>query len=205
MIPTRVVIKWLLKVMTRLLSDWLNYLTQLQFSANEKQNQKQWHLFTRAFSLPLTKLQAISRNSNWFIALLAPDVIGRGKNLVLVRQSRFENRSRMYHTLVWQSFPHEPSSLDSWCTRPCLFQQSRTVLPVLCWPCRCWWSVVWNFCPGGQKLINQSELSVDQQGKLLQCMFLLINNNYFLRDIFRMVRTFLSRLQLLWNELSLLV
>ena len=29
MIPTRVVFKWLLKVMTWLISDWLNYLTQL--------------------------------------------------------------------------------------------------------------------------------------------------------------------------------
>ena len=197
MIPTRVVFKWLLKVMTRLLSDWLNYLVQL-FQPMRSKTKSDGTFFRALFpSLRLSYRQflgiPIGSSRCWLLMwLVGVKNFGFGFSTVTIW-----NRSSIHHTLVSQSFPHQPSGPDSWCTKPCLFQQSRTAFPVLFWPCLCCWSVVWNFCPCEQKLINQSELSVGTQGKLLQCMFLLANNNYFLRNIFRMVRTFWSRLQLL--------
>ena len=49
---------------------------------------------TRDFSRALNKLQVIARNCDWFIALFAPVVVGRGNfALVLVFRKSFENRS----------------------------------------------------------------------------------------------------------------
>ena len=56
------------------LSDWLK--RRASFSTNEKQNQNQSHLVRVNFSRALGELQVIARNSDWFIALFAPVVIG---------------------------------------------------------------------------------------------------------------------------------
>ena len=57
---------------------WLAYKCRASFSTNEKQNQNQSHLESaRHFSRPLSKLQVIARNSDWFITLFAPVKIGR--------------------------------------------------------------------------------------------------------------------------------
>ena len=47
------------------------------FSTNLKQIQNQSYHVHVMFSRPLSKLQIIARNSDWFIALFAPVVIGR--------------------------------------------------------------------------------------------------------------------------------
>ena len=47
------------------------------FSTNEKQIQNQSYHVHVMFSRALSKLQVIARNSDWFIALFAPVVIGR--------------------------------------------------------------------------------------------------------------------------------
>ena len=49
------------------------------FSTNEKRNQNQSDLVRAIFSRALRKLslQVAARNSDWFIALFAPVVIGR--------------------------------------------------------------------------------------------------------------------------------
>ena len=50
------------------------------FLANRKQNQNQSHIVRGNFFRALSKLQVIARNSDWFIALFAPVVIGRSNN-----------------------------------------------------------------------------------------------------------------------------
>ena len=49
-----------------------------QFFNNEKQNQHQSHLVRGDVSRALSKLQVIAGNSDWFIVLFAPVVIGQG-------------------------------------------------------------------------------------------------------------------------------
>ena len=51
------------------------------FPTSEKQIQNQSHL-VRDFSRALSKLQVIVGNSDWFIALFAPVVIGRGNKIL---------------------------------------------------------------------------------------------------------------------------
>ena len=46
------------------------------FSTNEKHIQNQSHHVRVMFSRALSKLQVTARNSDWFIALFAPVVIG---------------------------------------------------------------------------------------------------------------------------------
>ena len=63
----------------------------LLFSTNEKQNQNQWQLACRRdFSRALNKLQVINSDSDWFIALFSPVVIGRSDNLILVVRKSLE-------------------------------------------------------------------------------------------------------------------
>ena len=47
----------------------------------------------RDFSRPLSKLQVIARNSDWFIALFAPNVIGRSDYFGIGFRQPFDNRS----------------------------------------------------------------------------------------------------------------
>ena len=72
------------------LSDWLRRLAPVfnQWEAKPKPIAP----CTRHFSRALSELQIISRNYDWFIALFAPVVIGRGDCLGL-GFSTFENRS----------------------------------------------------------------------------------------------------------------
>ena len=50
------------------------------FPTNEKQIQNQSHL-ARDVSRAFSKFKVTVRNSDWFIALFAPVVIGRGNNM----------------------------------------------------------------------------------------------------------------------------
>ena len=51
--------------------------SRANFSINEIQNQTQSHLVHAIFSRALRKLQVTVRNSDWFVALFSPMVIGQ--------------------------------------------------------------------------------------------------------------------------------
>ena len=55
-------------------SDWLKNLAPVFQPMRGKTKTTPW---ARDFSRLLSKLQVIARNSDWFIALFAPNVIGR--------------------------------------------------------------------------------------------------------------------------------
>ena len=64
------------------------------FSINEKQNQNQWQPACRGdFSRALSKLQVIASDSDWFIALFSPVVIGRSNNFDIVSSQVIGNHS----------------------------------------------------------------------------------------------------------------
>ena len=63
------------------------------FSTNEKQIQNQSYHVHGMFSRAFGKLQVIARNSGWFIALLAPVVIGRSNYPGIGSRQSCENRS----------------------------------------------------------------------------------------------------------------
>ena len=58
------------------LCDWLKNLAPV-LSTNETRNQNQSQPCTRDFSRALSKSQITARNSDWFITLIVPVVIGR--------------------------------------------------------------------------------------------------------------------------------
>ena len=76
----REVFKWLSKVIA-----WLRLLRQVIGYKISRQFFNQWETNPKPiapcahdyFSRPLSRLQVIARNSDWFIALFAPNVIGR--------------------------------------------------------------------------------------------------------------------------------
>jgi len=51
--------------------------SRASFSTNEKQNENHIAPCTRDFSRALSEFQVIARNSDWFMALFVPVVIGR--------------------------------------------------------------------------------------------------------------------------------
>ena len=61
------------------LSDWLKSLTPVFIQLEAKP--KPIAHSTRDFSRALSELQVIARNSDWFIALFAPVVIGGSNNI----------------------------------------------------------------------------------------------------------------------------
>ena len=93
----RAVFKWLSKVIT-----WLRLLRLVIGLKDSRQFFNQWEAkpkpiapCTRDFSRASSELQVIARNCDWFIALFAPVVIGRGNCFGFgfnFRQS-FKNRS----------------------------------------------------------------------------------------------------------------
>ena len=93
----RAVFKWLSKVIT-----WLRLLRLVIGLKDSRQFFNQWESKpkpiaprTRDFSRASSELQVIARNSDWFIALSDPVVIGRSNWLVLVFRQSFENRSNL--------------------------------------------------------------------------------------------------------------
>ena len=70
-------------------------------------------LCTRAFSRALSKLQVIARNSDWFIALFVPVVIGRSYYFgtgfsTVIWKLLWCNHGQLFHSLnsLWQEAKH---------------------------------------------------------------------------------------------------
>ena len=92
----RAIFKWLSKVITwlRLARLMIGFKASRQFFSRWEAKPKPIAPGARDFSRPLSKLQIIARNFDWFMALYAPVVIGRSIiALVLVFRQSFENRS----------------------------------------------------------------------------------------------------------------
>ena len=62
------------------------------FTLSSKQNQNQSHLVRAIFPARVSKLRVIPWNSDWFIALFAPVVIGRSNYFGSGSRQSFENR-----------------------------------------------------------------------------------------------------------------
>ena len=58
------------------LSDWLKRLEPV-FKPMKSRTKTNRTMYTRHFSRALSELQVIARNCDWFIALIAPVLIGR--------------------------------------------------------------------------------------------------------------------------------
>ena len=76
--PVRAVFQWLSKVITwlRLLRLVIGLKDSCQFFNQWEAKPKPITPYTRDFSHALSELQVIARNCDWFIALIAPVVIG---------------------------------------------------------------------------------------------------------------------------------
>ena len=62
------------------------------FTLSSKQNQNQSHLVRAIFPARVSKLRVIPWNSDWFIVLFAPVVIGRSNYFGSGFRQSFENR-----------------------------------------------------------------------------------------------------------------
>ena len=97
-----------------------------------RSNPKQFAPCTSNFSRALSELQVIARNCDWFIALVATVVIGRGNCFGLGLSITIENRSKV------SSFSYFLLLLELYCG-PCSYHYDLEplLLPLLrgqCWP-----------------------------------------------------------------------